>query len=658
MFTLTRSEHNPLLSPMKEHPWEAAAAFNGCPIVDGKKTVMIYRAMSEPDLLKEPHLPTSVIGRAVSVNGFDYEDREVLVRPDRDFDALGCEDPRVTKLDGVYYIFYTALSGLPFSADTIKVAVALSKDLKKIDEKHLVTPFNAKGMCMFPEKINGLSDLPAGRQDGNAGKIAAIVTVNTDRKPSDICYAEFDRPEDIWSQEYWKKWYDNLDAHKIHVRRLPDDHLELGAPPLKTDRGWLVVYSHIQRYGRGDQVFGVEVLLLDLENPRNIIGRTKGPIMAADAYYEEVGQVPHIVFPTGALIRTGADKRERLEIYYGAADTHCAVATVPLENLLESLSGPSKPPIKRFPGNPIIAPRAGVLWEARGTINPAAIDLGDKTHILYRAVSADNISTIGYAVSNDGLSIDERPDKPIYFPRAPFERRNEGGNYGCEDPRIMRIGDRLYMAYTAYDGTTPRVAISSISEDDFLKRKWSAWSAPEAITPSGIPDKDAAILPEPVGGLPDGSHGKYLVFHRVHECVCADYVGSLDFSKEKITQCIEIIAPRRGMWDGGKVGISTPPVKTKDGWFMLYHGISWSTTYRVGAVLLDLDDPTIVKARTAIPLFEPEAEYERKGAMQNVVFPCGMVVRGGTAYIYYGAADSVIGVATVKMSALLKMMEV
>ena len=632
MFTVTRSEHNPLISPMKEHPWEASAAFNGCPIVEGRKTYMLYRAMSEPDLLKDPHLPTSVIARAVSSDGIHYADRRVLIEPDREFDLYGCEDPRVTKLDGMNYVFYTALGGLPFSADTIKVAVALSPDLETVTEKHLVTPFNAKGMCLFPEKIGG--------------KMAALLTVNTDRRPSDICYAEFDRPEDLWNESAWRTWYDGLDAHKLHVRRLPDDHLELGAPPLRTEKGWLVVYCHIQRYGRGDVVFGVEILLLDLENPRRIIGRTKGPIMAADAYYEEVGQVPHLIFPTGALIRGG-----RLEIYYGAADTHCAVATVPLDNLLHSLDGSEKSPVKRFPGNPIISPRPGFLWESGGTLNPAAIDLGDKTHILYRAVSADNISTIGYAVSSDGLSIDERLDKPIYFPRAGFERKDQGGGYGCEDPRAMTIGERVYMTYTGYDGSTPRVAVSSIGTTDFLKRNWSAWSSPEAITPPGVDDKDAAILPEPV-------KGGYLVFHRVHESVCADYVGSLDFTEEKVTQCIEILSPRRGMWDGGKVGISAPPVKTRDGWLLLYHGVSWSTTYRVGAVLLDLADPTIVIARTAVPLFEPEAEYERKGIVPNVVFPCGLVVRGGTAFIYYGAADSVIGVATVKMAALLRMMEV
>ncbi|MFA6602098.1 MAG: hypothetical protein WCT02_04545 [Candidatus Paceibacterota bacterium] len=634
MFTLTRSEHNPILSPIKEHPWEAAAAFNGCPIIQGKKTVIVYRAMSEPDILREPHIGTSVIARAASKDGFHFDERKVLVSPDREFDYYGCEDPRVTKIGDTYYIFYTALGGYPFSAENIKVAVALSKDLETITEKHLVTPFNAKAMALFPNKING--------------KLAGMVTVNTDRKPSDICYVEFDQPEDLWSMDFWHNWWENLESHKIHIRRLPDDHIELGAPPLKTNKGWLVVYSHIQRYGRGDQVFGIEVLLLDLENPRHIIGRTKGPFMAPEAYYENVGQVAHVIFPSGALIN-----KNHLEIYYGAADTHCAKASIPLENLLKSITEEHRTVVSRFAGNPIITPRPGVLWEARGTLNPAAIELNGKFHILYRAVSVNNVSTIGYATSTDGFSIDERLDKPVYFPRGTFEMNNATPNFncGCEDPRIVEIGSRLYMTYTGYDGVTPRVAVSSISTADFLNRRWGNWSNPEAITPPSVVNKDATILPEK-------AKGGYMVFHRVNESVCADFVSSLDFTKEKITQCIEMISPRRGMWDGGKVGISTPPVKTKEGWLLLYHGVSWSTTYRVGAVLLDLVDPTIVKARTAVPLFEPEAEYEHKGAVANVVFPCGLAIRGTTAYMYYGAADSVIGVATMKIASLLRMLEV
>ncbi|MDE2037889.1 MAG: hypothetical protein KGI69_01525 [Patescibacteria group bacterium] len=632
MFTVTRSPHNPLLSPTEDHPWEASAAFNGCPVKAGSRACMVYRCMSQPDLLQPTHIKTSVIGSSFSDDGIHFGERKALVTPGSDFDRYGCEDPRVTEIGGTYYIFYTALGGFPYSADNIKVAVALSKDLRSVSEKHLVTPFNAKAMALFPKRIGG--------------KLCALLTINTDRKPADICFAEFDSPEDMWSPAYWEEWLKSVDSHKLHIRRLPDDHIELGAPPVWTEKGWLIVYSHIQRYAKPDCVFGVETLLLDHENPRRIVGRTKGPFMVPETHYERVGEVPSIIFPSGALVADG-----KLEVYYGAADTYCAMASIPLDNLLRSIVDPPQRSFARFPGNPIIAPRPGVQWEAAGTINPAAIDLGDTTHILYRAVARGNVSTIGYASTSDGFSIDERSDKPIYFPRAPFETRRDGAeNYGCEDPRVMRIGDRLYMAYTGYDGHTPRVAVSSISVADFLAKKWGSWSAPYAITPPGVDDKDAAILPESVGG-------RYLVFHRVRESVCADLVDSLDFSAEKVTKCIEIIAPRRGMWDGGKVGISAPPLKTKSGWLLLYHGVSWSTTYRVGAVLLGLDDPTVVVARTAIPLFEPEEEYERKGATPNVVFPCGLVERNGTLYMYYGAADSVCGVASIKLKAILDMLK-
>ncbi len=628
MFTVTRSEHNPILSPLREHSWEAAAAFNACPVVQGRKTTLVYRAMSEPELLKEPHIRMSVIARADSKDGVNYENRSVLVSPDADFDRYGCEDPRVTKIGRTYYILYTGLGGYPFSADNIKVCVALSADLKTITEKHLVTPFNAKAMAIFPEKING--------------KIAALVTVNTDRKPSDICYIEFNKPEDMWSVDYWNEWYTHLDDHKLSIRRREDDHIELGAVPVKTEKGWLFVYSHIQRYDKPDHVFGIETVLLDANNPRKILGGTVGPFMVPEAYYEHVGQVPHTIFPSGALIRG-----EHLEIYYGSADSHTAVATIPVDSLLNGLIYNDKRPaaLKRFKGNPIISPRSGILWEEKGTLNPAAIDLGDKTHILYRAVSADNVSTIGYASSSDGFSIDERPTKPIYRPRLDIESR------GCEDPRVILVGNKIYMTYTAYDGILPRVAVTSIGTEDFLNKKWTAWSMPQIITPPNVDNKDAALLPEP-------TNGKYMIFHRVHESICADFLSSLDFSKEKVTRCIEMLSPRKGMWDGLKVGISTPPVRTSKGWLMLYHGVSWSSIYRIGAVLLDFNDPTLVRARTAVPFLEPQEDYELKGTVGNVVFPCGMVVRGGAVYIYYGGADKVVGVATIKLAELLDMLKV
>ena len=95
-----------------------------------------------------------------------FPDRKPLIVPEYDFEKYGCEDPRVTKLGSKYYIFYTALSNYPFNADGIRVAMAITKDFKKIDKKALVTPFNAKAMALFPAKIGK--------------KIAALVTVNTD----------------------------------------------------------------------------------------------------------------------------------------------------------------------------------------------------------------------------------------------------------------------------------------------------------------------------------------------------------------------------------------------------------------------------------------------------------------------------------------------
>jgi predicted GH43/DUF377 family glycosyl hydrolase len=643
MFTVKRSLHNPLLSPERSHPWEAAAAFNGSPIVVGKKTYLIYRAMSEPERLKDPHIRMSVIGRATSSDGGDhFSDRQVLIAPSEDFDRYGCEDPRVTKFGDTHYIFYTGLSGYPFGADNIKIAVALSKDLNTVDEKYPVTPFNAKAMTLFPEKING--------------KMGALLTVNPDLFPSDICYAEFDKPEEMWSPEYWNKWKESLDSHKLHIRRYGNDQLEIGASPIKTKKGWLIIYSHIQRYATSDVVFGIEAVLLDLKNPRNIIGRTKGPIMVNEEYYENAGHAAHIVFPSGAIV-TKKGKKNTLEIYYGAADTHCAKASLDLDDLLTTIMDGEKPIVKRFLGNPIIAPRPHTDWEAKGTLNPAAIDLGGKTHILYRAVSDKDVSSMGYASTVDGLSIDERSKKPIYIPRADFEKSPDGGdhNFGCEDPRLVQIGDRIYMTYTAYNGSIPRVAISSISVNDFLKKKWQAggnspssgWGAPYVITPDGVDNKDACLLPEIVSG-------KYLIFHRVDSHICAYPLSSLDFAKEQVNQCIDILSPRRGMWDGNKVGIAAPPVKTKDGWLLLYHGVSWSTVYRVGAVLLDLKDPTTVLARTAVPLFEPEEEYERNGVKSNVVFPCGLVQVKDKAFMYYGAADFTVGVATFSIKEILK----
>ncbi len=629
MFTLRRSEHNPLLSPdPRHHPWEAAATFNWSVVKTSDGYKAVYRALSATHHIEGFPDNTSIIGLAESHDEYHFDQRRQFITPEEPWEKYGCEDPRITRLGKDYYIFYTALGNFPFNADGIKIAVAKTRDFKKI-ERHLVTPFNAKAMALFPEKING--------------KYVAILTANTDRPPAMFGIAEFDKEEDIWSPDFWNQWYAERERHEIDPRRSQNDHCEVGAAPVKTDEGWLLIYSHIQNYfGGGVRVFGIEALLLDLNDPRRVIGRTEGPRIVPDEKYQKYGYVNDIVFPSGAL-----KERDTLTIFYGAADTVGCKADVSISNLLAAMHPEvRKRIIVRHGDGPLLSPRPEHAWEEKAVFNPGGIDLGGKIHLVYRAQGNDNTSVFGYASSKDGYLFTERLDEPIYTPREPFEAKLvPGGNSGCEDPRLTLIGDTIYLCYTAYNGKDlPQVAVTSITADDFLAKKWN-WKKPAIISPPGHDDKDAFIFPEKV-------KGKYLLFHRIGVDICADPLPDLAF-KDRIKNFSPIIAPRALMWDSQRIGISTQPLKVKDGWILLYHGISqFRHTYRVGAILLDRKDPTSVLYRTTAPILEPELPFEKEGITPNVVFPCAAIIRGDTVFIYYGAADKTVGLATVKLSNL------
>lgn len=634
MFVVQRSQHNPILVPNKDHYWEEFATFNLCPIKHGKNIYGLYRAISAKDKVSnQPQIST--IGIARSKDGIHFDQRKQLIIPSKEWDLYGCEDPRITFFEGKFYIFYTAISKYPIGPEGIKVAVAVSSDLKKIEERHFVTPFNAKAMTLFPKRING--------------KIVVIFSAHTDTPPAKTVFAYLDKIEDLWSPVFWEKWNEKIDEYIIDVRRNEYDHIEIGSPPIKTKYGWLLVYSHIQNYFNSPEnlntVFGIEVLLLDLKNPQKIIGRTKGPIIVPEEFYELSGYVSNVIFPSGALI-----EKNILSIYYGAADTTVCVARVNLNDLIFSIHPKYKEDFyfKRSEKNPIISPKSENSWESQATFNPASIKIDDKIHILYRALSEDNTSSLGYAMTKNGVDILERLEYPVYVPREEFENKKiSNANSGCEDPRLTQIGKNIYVCYTAYDSVgPPRVAISSILEKDFLAHNFN-WTKPFLITPRNLDDKDTCLMPEK---FPEG----YFILHRVENEICGDYIDSLDQDVAMINKCIRIIGPRRNMWDSAKVGIAAPPIKTKQGWLLLYHGVSKShNTYRVGAVLLSLLDPAIVLARSTDPIFEPKEEYEKFGIVNNVVFPCGMIVKKDLLYIYYGGGDKVIGVATMKLSVIL-----
>ncbi len=303
--------------------------------------------------------------------------------------------------------------------------------------------------------------------------------------------------------------------------------------------------------------------------------------------------------------------------------------------------------LKRYEKNPIIEPIIENPWEAIMTFNTAALLLDDKVFLLYRARGTrGGISRIGYARSNDGFKIDERLSEPVYLPDPIHDREA----FGCEDPRLTMIGDRIYMVYSAY-GTVPgmmsiqkwvQLAITSISVDDFRKKKWN-WSKP--VYPFPYTDnKDAYLLPEK-------HKGRFVLYHRIPQHI---WVGYSDDGKNFVDNNI-IMKPEGYGWEYYKIGGGAPPIKTEKGWLMVYHSVDNRSYYRLGLAFLDLEDPSRVIYRHPEPILEPGEVYEKTGDTSNVTFTCGAVIKDGKLLVYYGAADMVIGVAYADMKDVLKL---
>jgi len=306
--------------------------------------------------------------------------------------------------------------------------------------------------------------------------------------------------------------------------------------------------------------------------------------------------------------------------------------------------------LKRYKENPILKPDPNHPWESKAVFNPAAVVLNGKVFLLYRALSHNNVSTIGLAVSEDGFNITERLEEPIYIPRAPFEKKLENSslNSGCEDPRVTVIGNDLYMLYTAVcvatRNLTVRVALSKIDVGDFLNRDFDKWSYPELISPPGVWDKDAVLFPEKV-------KNKYVFAHRFFPNIWIDFQESV--VPDTWIKGWDYIQIRKESWDSVRIGAGAPPIKTTEGWVMIYHGVGPDNAYKLGAMLLDKHNPTSVLSRLSYPILEPKEQYEKEGEVNNVVFTDGCVLIDDTLFVYYGAADKYIGVATIEFTELV-----
>ena len=293
--------------------------------------------------------------------------------------------------------------------------------------------------------------------------------------------------------------------------------------------------------------------------------------------------------------------------------------------------------LQRYKENPILT-ATEYLWESRLVSNPAAIYLGGKTHLLYTAWGGDRKVRLGYASTSDGFRIDERLDQPVFFPK---ERDFE--NQGVEDPRLTLLEGRVYLTYTAklVEKGICRPAISSISPEDFLAKNWS-WFKHRLLLPEHIEsNRNVVIFPEKI-------QGRYVMYHRP---IFLEDIGSIwvaySYDLRNWTDHKKIAGPRSGMWDDAKIGAGSPPIKLKDCWLLIYHGVhqkDWS--YRLGVMLIDLENPEKILYRSEKPILEPEKDYELYGTAPRVVFSSGAVLIGDQLFVYYGGADKVIGVSS------------
>ena len=313
--------------------------------------------------------------------------------------------------------------------------------------------------------------------------------------------------------------------------------------------------------------------------------------------------------------------------------------------------------LKRFPGNPIIKPELRHRWESDQTFNPGTILLEGKVHILYRAIGEDGISRLGYASSDDGYKVNERLEYPVYEHSVSpstfnvYSISSGGGFGGAEDPRIVQVAgeDVLYLTYTASD-VGIRMALTSITIEDFVNKNWN-WAQPTFISPLGQIHKNWVIFPEKI-------NGKYTILHNLNPQIMISYHDSLDLKQGGYfnSYISERSTSYNDSWDTIIRGAGAPPIKTPKGWLLFYHAMTLNdySKYKVGAMLLDLKDPSIIIYRSSSFVLEPSEEYENSGFKPGVVYLSGAVVKGTKLLLYYGASDSYVCVASCELDEMLE----
>jgi predicted GH43/DUF377 family glycosyl hydrolase len=328
----------------------------------------------------------------------------------------------------------------------------------------------------------------------------------------------------------------------------------------------------------------------------------------------------------------------------------------------------------------IILEKRELEFEQAGVLNPAIMKEGDSVHIFYRAVSNGDHSTLGYARLDGPLHLAERFDTPVFVPETEYE------THGVEDARITKIDDQYFMTYTGYDGINARGAMATSKDLKKFKRhglivppvtysKFVYWAEKNGMVNENYyrnhkfyyqeadPDKKMMLWDKNVVFFPRRINGKLVFLHRIRPGIQITSVESLsdltrEFWKDYFADFHKyIVMDPLYQHESDYIGSGCPPIETPAGWLLIYHGVESTERgliYSACAALLDLNDPSIEIARLPYALFSPQYIWERRGEVNNVVFPTGTALFGDTLFIYYGAADERIACASVKLSTLIQ----
>lgn len=290
--------------------------------------------------------------------------------------------------------------------------------------------------------------------------------------------------------------------------------------------------------------------------------------------------------------------------------------------------------------NPLIT-KDRLSFRANSIFNAGATKYNDEYILLCRVELPIGRSTFSLATSKNGIDF-ILSDKPVLTPEDHTEY-SEYVSWGIEDARITKIENRYLLTYTGYSKYNPVVILSETTNFKDFKIHGPI---------SEASNKDCAIFPEKINGYywkvdrPEADNRRDIWIGK-----SPDLIHWGDYSV--------LMEPSQGTWEANKIGGSTPPIKTKEGWLMLYHGVRGfgiSSLYKLGVVLLDLENPRKVIGKSVNPILTPQEDYERTGDVGNVVFANGWIEEeNGDVKIYYSGADMNICLAETTIDYLLSL---